>query len=88
MHQHLAVGFRLEFVAALLQLFFQGLVVLDDTVVDDEDFPPAVRVGVGICLGWLAVGCPAGMSDAGIALPLGISQPIFQNLNLARRPPA
>src|SRR5437588_6540442 len=46
------------------QFFLQKQVVLDDTVMYDDDLPGAVTVRVRVLLGRPSVGSPAGMSNA------------------------
>ena len=58
---HLGVGFALEDVTGLFELFFQLQVVLDDAVMDHDDRSGLMRVGVD--LGGPAVGRPAGVAD-------------------------
>ncbi len=43
---------------------FEGEVVFDDAVVDDDEGAGAVAVGVGVLFGGAAVGGPAGVADA------------------------
>ena len=59
------VGFGLEDRALLLQLLAQFAKILDDAVVDHGDAFGRMRMGV--VLGRLAVGGPAGVTDAGVA---------------------
>ncbi len=58
----LGVGLGDEAVALGRELLAQRLEVLDDAVVDDGE--PARRVRMGVRLGRLAVGRPAGVADA------------------------
>ena len=61
---HLRVGIGPEGIALLNQLIFQLHVVLNDAVVHHGDPPAAADVGVGVDVVGLAVGGPAGVSDA------------------------
>src|SRR4051812_36075162 len=63
MRDDFGVGLGLELVALRDQALFEGEVVLDDTVVDDDDVALAVAVRVGVFLGGAAVGGPTGMAD-------------------------
>ena len=64
------LGVRLgdERVPFFLQLVLQVEVVLDDPVVDDNDAPGTVTMGMGVFLGGPTVRRPARMADAVIAL--------------------
>ena len=46
------------------ELFFEGDVVFDDAVVNDDEGPGAVAVRVGVFFGGAAVSGPTGVSDA------------------------
>ncbi len=58
------IGFRLEDVAFGGQLFAESEVVLDDTVVYDDDFAFTVAMRMGVLFGRAAVRGPAGVPDA------------------------
>ena len=58
------VGFGYKFVALGGEFGFEGEVIFDDAVVDDDEGAGAVAVGVGVLLGGAAVGGPAGVADA------------------------
>ena len=60
----LGVGLGDELVALVGELFFEGEVVFDDAVVDDDEGAGAVAVGVGVLFGGATVGGPAGVADA------------------------
>src|SRR6266851_9631 len=60
----LGVGLGDELVAGGGELFFEGEIVLDDAVVDDDEGSGAVAVGVRVLFGGAAVGGPAGVADA------------------------
>ena len=64
MRDDLGVGLGLEFVPGLLQPLLEREEVLDDAVVDDDDFPGAVAVRVGVVLVRLAVRGPARVAHA------------------------
>ena len=77
----LGVGLALELEALLFELFAQLAEVLDDAVVDDRHPVAGVRMRVGLVR--LAVGCPAGMADAGGAGERVLLEPPLQVLELA-----
>jgi len=60
----LGVGFGDEGVAGGGELSFEGDVVFDDAVVDDDEGAGTVAVGVRVLFGGAAVGGPAGVADA------------------------
>ena len=62
MGDNLGVGFALENMTGLFELFFKLQIVFDDSVVYHDDRPGLVRVGVD--LGWPAVCSPTGVPDA------------------------
>ena len=64
----LGVGFRGEVVAAIQEVLLKLEIVLDDAVVDDGEVLVAAGVGMAVGVGGVAVGGPAGVSQAGIAL--------------------
>ena len=63
MGQHLRVRLGAEPDALLLQVLLNGMVVLDDPVVDHEHVLGHVAVRVGVLLGRLPVGGPPGVGD-------------------------
>ncbi len=65
MGEHLGVGVGREQVAAVAEPGRQLAPVLDDPVVDDGHPAAAVEVGVGVLLGRVTVGGPAGVADPG-----------------------
>ena len=65
---HLRVGLRDEAVAGGGEARLELEVVLDDAVVDDHDAAGAVLVRVSVLLGGAAVGGPAGVPDAPVAV--------------------
>ena len=64
MRQDFGVSAGMEGVACLEQSFFEPIVILDDTVVDDGNFPRLIQMRVGIFVGGRSVGGPACMADA------------------------
>ena len=85
---HLGVGLRGEAVTLGREPRLELEVVLDDAVVDDHDAPLAVLVGVGVLLGWPAVGGPARVSHAPLAGERLPGQALGQIAELAGRAPA
>ena len=81
MQHDLGVGLGLEHRAALLELLAQFAKILDDAVVDHGDALGGVRMGV--VLGRLAVGGPAGVADAAMAGQRFALQPRFEIFQLA-----
>ena len=65
MRDHFGVGLAAEFGAVLAEPFAQLAEILDDAVMHDRDAVGGVRMGVA--LGRLAVGRPAGVADADLA---------------------
>ena len=61
---HLRVRLGLEHIALLLQLLLQGDEVFDDAVVDHGELAALAHMGMGVDVVGLAVGGPAGVSDA------------------------
>ena len=82
---HLGVGLGDEPVALGGQLALQLEVVLDDAVVDDDDAPGAIAVGVRVLLGRPAVRGPAGVADAVVAVEGGVGKRQLEVRQLARR---
>ena len=64
MGDDLGVGVGDEGVAGGGELFFEGDVVFDDAVVDDDEGTGAVAVGMRVLFSGAAVGGPAGVADA------------------------
>ena len=64
MGDDLGVGFGDELVAFGDEGAFEGEIVFDDAVVDDDEGAGAVAVGVGVLFGGAAVGGPPGVADA------------------------
>ena len=81
MQHDLGVGLRLEDRALLLEHLAQLAEILDDAVMDHGDAFGRVRMGV--VLGRLAVGGPAGVADAGVTVERRIVQPLLEILQLA-----
>ena len=81
MGDHLGVGLAAEFRALLLQLLAQLAEILDDAVVHDRE--PVGGVRMGVVLGRLAVGRPAGVADADGAVQRLAAQPRLEVAQLA-----
>ncbi|MGY4337588.1 hypothetical protein ACVWW3_002494 [Bradyrhizobium sp. LM2.9] len=81
MQHDLGIGLGMEHRAVLLEFLAQLAKILDDAVVDDSDALGRMRMGV--VHGRLAVGGPAGMTDAGRALQRPRFEPLLQILQLA-----
>src|SRR5690606_30424547 len=78
---HFGVGFRGEGVAEVGELLAQCTVVFDDAVMDDGQ---AFReMGVCVAFGGFAVGGPAGVGDAQVAVDGFLFQGVFQFDDLA-----
>lgn len=58
------IGLGFEGISLLEEEFFHAEVIFNDPVVDDRNGIVAAGMGVGVCLGNIAVGGPAGMADA------------------------
>jgi hypothetical protein len=82
MRDHLGVGLRGERIPRRLQLGAQLVVVLDDAVVDDRDAVPR-DVRVRVALARHAVGRPAGVGDAQLAVRGALVQRVLENPHLA-----
>ena len=80
---HLGIGIRFETVPAVGQALTQFLVVFDDTVMDDGDTIVG-KMRMGIDLGGLTVGGPAGVGDTDVAR-LSLRCFVIQFLDLAQR---
>src|SRR5690606_2109410 len=78
---YFGVGFRGEVIAQLLELLTQLVVVFDDAVVDYGQ--PLGHMGVGVVFGRFAVGGPAGVGDAQVAVDGFLFQGVFQFDDLA-----
>src|SRR6185437_3393215 len=65
------------------QLPLQLQVILDDAVVDDDDFALAVAMGMGVLLGGPAMGGPARVADAVAAFERLLADALFQVAQLA-----
>ena len=76
------IGLRFKGVAQALQAFALGFKVFDDAVVHHGDVA-AGDVGVGIRLGYAAVGCPARVADAGVAEQPFFTRRVFHQLHAA-----
>ena len=76
------IGLRFEGVTQRLQAFAFGFKVFDDAVVDNRNHA-AGNVGVGVRLGYAAVGRPTGMADADMAEHAFFACRIFHQLYAA-----
>ena len=72
------IRFGLEHMALFHEVFFQSQVVFNDTIMNHYEMVMAVSMGMGIPVGRFAMGCPAGMTDADMALERMLFQLIFQ----------
>ena len=79
----LGVGLGDELVALGDEGGFEGEVVFDDAVVDDDEGAGAVAVGVGVLFGGAAVGGPAGVADAEGAVDGAVGDDGFEVAELA-----
>ena len=68
---HLRIRVGLEGDALLEQVLLELHIVFNDAVVDQGDLPIGADVGVGVDVAGLAVGGPAGVSDAQRTLQIG-----------------
>ena len=84
---HLRVCFGSELVAGLPLLRAQGLVVLDDAVMDQGDAILA-DMGMGVVDAGTAMGGPAGVGYAGVAAQWGAGNGLRQFVDLAPHPAA
>ena len=76
------IGLRFEGVTQRLQAFAFGFKVFDDAVVDNRDHA-AGNVGVGVRLGYAAVGCPTSVTYADMAEHAFFACCIFHQLHTA-----
>ena len=72
------VGFGDELVAFGDEGVFEGEVIFDDAVVDDDESAGAVAVGMGVFFGGAAVGGPAGVADAEGAVEGRVGDDVFE----------
>ncbi len=77
MRDDFGVGLGGELVAEFGQLLAQLFVILDDAVVNDGNAVPR-DMRVRVALGRHAVGRPAGVRDAQVAVDRGLGQRILQ----------
>src|SRR5487761_344843 len=64
MRDDFGIRFGQKFVAFLNELLLQFEIILDDSVMHDDDFALAVAVGMGIFFRWASVSGPASVPDA------------------------
>ncbi len=83
MSDDLGIGFRLEDVPFGFELMFQGQVILDDAVMDDDDVAFAIAVRMRVLLSWPAMRGPAGVANAVAALDWILANGLFQIAQLA-----
>ncbi len=81
MNHHLGVGLGGKLRTLALQLGAQLAEILDDAVVHHGDVLGRVRMRIGLVR--LAMGGPAGMADAGVAVQRLAAQPLLEVLQLA-----
>ena len=84
MGDDLGVGFGDELVAFGDEGVFEGEVVFDDAIVDDDKGSGAVAVGVSVLFGGPAVGGPPGVADAEGAFDGGVSDGDFEVAEFSR----
>ena len=77
------VGLGDELVALFFEFALQIHVILDDSVVDDDDISRAVAMRMGVFFGGTAMRGPARMSDAVRAVDRGLANHFFQIVQLA-----
>src|SRR6266567_2640566 len=77
------VRFGCERVTFLLQFFLEFEIILDNAVVDNDDFSGAVAMRVGILLSRTAMRCPARMTDAVSAIKRRFGDDLFEIAELA-----
>ena len=80
---HFRVRFGRELVSFLRKLPLQGEIVLDDSVVRDDDAPFTVAMRVSVFLCWTAVGRPARMTESELAANRLIYKEFLQILQLS-----
>jgi len=83
----LGVGLGPERVPLRAQFPFQGEVVLDNAVVDDDQAARAVHMGMSVFLARPAVRRPPRMAEAASALHGRFAEAVFELLDLAFDPP-
>jgi len=83
----LGVGLGDELVALRGELALELEIIFDDAVVDDDDAPGAVAMGVGIFFRGAAVRGPAGVPDAEGALDGVLEKNLFEIAQLAGSAP-
>ena len=54
----------IKLISLAQKLFLQFLVIFDDPVMNRHNIPVVTHMGMGVCLGRLAMGSPACMSDS------------------------
>ena len=65
MDDDLCVSLAFKVIALLCQLLPQLQVIFDNAIVNDSKFSVVAGMGMGVDVRWRAVGCPAGVADAG-----------------------
>ena len=83
MRDDFGIGFGGELVAFFDQLLLQAEIVLDDSVVHDDDLAGAVAVRMGVLFGGTPVRGPAGVADAVGAIERLQANHFFQIAQLA-----
>ena len=76
LHHDFSVGLAVEVIAFIHKGSLEGLVVLDDAVMDNHQVMVLRHVRMGIDIAWFAVGCPSGVGYAyasALILSLGYS---------------
>ena len=83
MNKDFGIRLALEMVSLAFQFFLQRTVIFNDAVVNDRQCAGRRVVGMCVHIIWLAVGGPAGVADADVAVQILITQVFFQLRNLA-----
>ena len=63
LHRHLCIGLRVESISFLYEFRLYLRIILDDTVMDDDESPRLGNMRMTILLGHTTVGRPASMTD-------------------------
>jgi hypothetical protein len=75
---YFGIRLRQKSVAFVLQFLFEGQIVFDDSIVDNDNITLAVAMGMGVFLCRAAVRGPACMSDAIAAVDRTCPDDLFQ----------
>src|ERR1051326_6486654 len=83
MSNHFGVGFRREAMALFDEVLRERNVILDDAVMDNDNPPGAVAMGMGVLFRRPAVRGPASMANAICAIKRLEADDLFQVAQLA-----